>query len=193
MPFSWELGWWLPELSVLFIIMAIAIGVVGKLREQEIAGQFLKGVADFSGPAFLVVLAQAISMVLQNTRTIDTVLHAMEGFVSGTSSVVFVGILAIISLPLGFLVGSGSAGMALTMPILAPLGDFGGVDRSLVISTYAAVGAWLNLVLPLNVILVAGLALARVGFNVYLKFIGKLMGILAVIILLVLLVPAVFT
>lgn len=192
-PFSWELGWWLPELSVLFIIMAIAIGVVGKLREQEIAGQFLKWVADFSGPAFLVVLAQAISMVLQNTRTIDTVLHAMEGFVSGTSSVVFVGILAIISLPLGFLVGSGSAGMALTMPILAPLGDFGGVDRSLVISTYAAVGAWLNLVLPLNVILVAGLALARVGFNVYLKFIGKLMGILAVIILLVLLVPAVFT
>jgi uncharacterized ion transporter superfamily protein YfcC len=51
-------------------------------------------------------------------------------------------------------------------------------------------GAWLNLVLPINAILVAGLALAKVPFNVYLKFMMPLMGILLAIILAVLLVGA---
>jgi uncharacterized ion transporter superfamily protein YfcC len=91
-------------------------------------------------------------------------------------------------LPLGFLIGAGAAGNALVMPILAPLGDFAGVDRSLVVTTYNAIGGWLNLILPLNAILVAGLALAKVGFDAYVKFIVPLMGILIVIILAVLMV-----
>ena len=78
--------------------------------------------------------------------------------------------------------------MALVMPILAPLGDFAGVDRSLVITTYATMGAWLNLLLPFNALLIAGLALARVGFDVYIKWIAKLLGIQLVIALALLMV-----
>jgi uncharacterized ion transporter superfamily protein YfcC len=101
---------------------------------------------------------------------------------------VFVALLSVASLPLAFLIGAGAAGNALVMPILAPLGDFAGVDRSLVVTTYNAIGGWINLILPLNAILVAGLALAKVGFDAYVKFIVPLMGILIVIILAVLMV-----
>ena len=73
-----------------------------------------------------------------------------------------------------------AAGQALTMPILAPLADFGGVDRSLIVTTYNAMGAWLNLVLPINAILIAGLALAKVPFDRYVRFMAPLMGILLV-------------
>lgn len=138
-----------------------------------------------------MLLAKSISVIMTNTQTIDSVLAGMENVVSGASSGVFVLLLALVTLPLGFLVGSGSAGMALVMPILAPLGDFAGVDRSLVISTYAAVGAWLNLLLPTNALLVAGLALAKVGFNTYVKFVWKLMAIQIVISLAVLLIGGV--
>jgi uncharacterized ion transporter superfamily protein YfcC len=186
--FVWELGWWLPELTAMFCVMAVVIGVVGRLGEAETAGAFIKGVVDFTGPAILVTVARGISVVLTNTQTIDTVLNAMEGFVDGQSNVVFVLLLSVASLPLGFLIGAGAAGNALVMPILAPLGDFAGVDRSLVVTTYNAIGGWLNLILPLNAILVAGLALAKVGFDAYVKFIVPLMGILIVIILAVLMV-----
>jgi uncharacterized ion transporter superfamily protein YfcC len=101
---------------------------------------------------------------------------------------VFVLLLSVASVPLTFLVGAGAAGNSLVMPILAPLGDFAGVDRSLVVSTYNAIGGWLNLILPINAILVAGLALGKVGFDAYVKFIVPLMGILLVIILAVLMV-----
>lgn len=186
-PFAWELGWWLPELTVLFIVMALVVGLVGRLGEKETAGAFLRGVADFSGPAALVVLAKSVAIIMTNTQTIDSILSAMEGFVSGRTSAGFILLLSAISLPLGALVGSGSAGMALVMPILAPLGDFAGVDRSLVISTYAGIGAWLNVILPINALLMAGLALAKVGFDKYLKFIWKLMLIQLVLLLALLL------
>jgi uncharacterized ion transporter superfamily protein YfcC len=188
--FSWELGWWLPELSAMFVVMAIVVGVVGRLGQNGTATAMVKGIVDFTGPAIIVPVALAVSVIMTNTQTLDTVLNAMEGLVSGTSNIVFMLVLAVVSLPLGFLVGSGSAGQALTMPILAPLADFGGVDRSLIVTTYNAMGAWLNLVLPINAILVAGLALAKESFDRYIKFMAPLMGILLVIILAVLLIGA---
>ncbi|MBV9018442.1 MAG: YfcC family protein, partial [Alphaproteobacteria bacterium] len=91
------------------------------------------------------------------------------------------------SLPLSFLVGGGAAGTALTMPVLAPLGDFAGVDRALVITTWAAAAGWLRLIVPVNAILIAGLALANVSFDRYLRFMAPLMGIMLVVIIAVLL------
>jgi uncharacterized ion transporter superfamily protein YfcC len=191
-PYSWELGWWLPELSALFVVMAIVVGVVGRLGEKGTATAIIKGIVDFTGPAIIVPLALAVSVILTNSKTLDTVLNSMEGWVSGTSSAVFTLILAVVTLPLGFLVGSGSAGQALTMPILAPLADFADVDRSLVVTTFNAIGAWLNLVLPINAILVAGLALAKVPFDRYIRFMLPLMGVLLGIILAVVLIGSAF-
>ena len=147
---------------------------------------------DFTGPAVLVAFARAVSVILTNTKTIDTVLYAMERLVTGTSEVIFVLVMAAVSLPLGFFVGSGSAGMALVMPILTPLADFAGVARSLVVTIYNSMGAWLALILPTNAILVAGLSLAKVGYDQYLKFVTPLMGVLLVIILAVLLLGLAF-
>lgn len=184
-PFGWELGWWLPELSAMFLVMAVIVGVVGKLGESGIASNMIRGAVDFSGPAILVFVARAVSVIMTNTRTLDTVLNSMEGLVHGTSNLVFIVLMSLVSLPLGFLVGSGSAGMALVMPVLAPLGDFAGIDRSLIVTIYNAMGGWLLLFVPTNALLMAGLALGKVGFGKYIKFMLPLLGILAVIIMVV--------
>lgn len=179
--FPWELGWWLPELSVLFCVMAIVVAIVARLGEPATARAFVKGVVDFTGPAILVAVARGVAVILYNTKTIDTVLFSMEGLVEGTSSVIFVSVLSIVTVPLAFLVGAASAGNALVMPILAPLGDFAGVDRALVVTAFNAIGSWIGNVLPTNAILMAGLGIASVGFNQYLRFMFPLMGIWLVI------------
>ena len=61
-----------------------------RVGEEAAAKAFIKGLIDFTGPAFLVTLARSVSVVMTNTKTIDTVLHAMEGLVSGASSATFV-------------------------------------------------------------------------------------------------------
>jgi uncharacterized ion transporter superfamily protein YfcC len=73
------------------------------------------------------------------------------------------------------------------MPVPGPLGDFAGVDRALVVTTWAAAAGWLGLISPTNAILVAGLALAKVRFDEYVKFVVPLMGVLLGVILAVLL------
>jgi uncharacterized ion transporter superfamily protein YfcC len=103
----------------------------------------------------------------------------------------FVTMLSIVTLPLSFFVGAASAGNALVMPILAPLGDFAGVDRALVVTAFNAIGGWISNVLPTNPILMAGLGIASVGFNQYLKFMFPLIGIWLVIQLAVLILGAV--
>ena len=147
-PFVWELGWWLPELTALFFVMAIVVGVVARMDEAELARSFIKGVVDFTGPAFLVVVARGISVLMTNTQTIDTVLAGMEGLVAGTSSVGFTLLTFLVSLPLVFLVGGGSAGPALVMPVHAPHGGFAGIDRSRVLTPRSTAGGWLIQLLP---------------------------------------------
>ncbi len=166
--------------------MAIVVGVVARMNQAELSGAFIRGVVDFTGPAFLVVVARAISVIMTNTQTIDTVLHSMEGLLAGASARLVTALTFLISLPLAFLIGGGAAGTALVMPVLAPLGDFAGVERAHVLTTWSAAGGWMALVLPTNAILVAGLALAKVGYGEYLKFMAPLMGMLLVISLAVL-------
>jgi len=179
--FPWELGWWLPELSVLFVVMAVVVGAVAKLGEATTARSFIQGVMDFTGAAILVAVARAVSVILNNTQTTDTVLNSMEGLVDGTNNVGLVFVLSLVTLPITFLVGAASAGNALVMPLLAPLGDFAGVDRSLIVTIFNAIGAWFGNILPTNALLMAGLGIAKVGFNKYLKFVLPLMGIWLVI------------
>jgi uncharacterized ion transporter superfamily protein YfcC len=139
---------------------------------------------DFTGPPFLVVVAHGISVLITNTQTIDTVLHAMAGIVSDLPAMSLTLLTFLVSMPLASLTGGGgSAGTALVMPILAPLGDFAGVDRSMVLTAWTSAGGWLLLVVPTNALLIAGLALAKVGYDRYLRFIWPLMPILLAIVL----------
>ena len=57
----------------------------------------------------------------------------------------------------------------------------------MVITTWNAAAAWLRLILPINAILVAGLALAKVGFDQYVRFVLPPMGMMLAIIVAVLL------
>jgi len=65
------------------------LGEIGPLGEKAVAAAFINGVIDFAGAALLVTLAPSVSVVVTNTKTIDTVLHSMEGLVAVASSVVY--------------------------------------------------------------------------------------------------------
>ena len=117
---------------------------------------------------------------MNNTQVTDTVLHAMEGAVSHAGSALFAILVFVVNRPLAFLIPSTSGHATLAMPIMAPLGDFAGVPRSLVITAWAAASGWMNLWVPTTAVVMGGLSLAKVGYNTYLRFIVPLLGILFV-------------
>ena len=69
--------------------------------------------------------------------------------------------------------------LSLVLPLLAPLSDFAGVSRPLMITSWI-MGHGLTLLLsPTSVVLVGGLAIARVGYDKYLRFAWPLLIILS--------------
>ncbi|MFF0636054.1 hypothetical protein ACFYTS_26515 [Nocardia sp. NPDC004151] len=68
------------------------------------------------------------------------------------------------------------------MPIMAPLADFAHVPRSLVVTAWQSASGWANLVTPTTAVVTGGIALAKVRYDRYVKFIVPLMAILFVLI-----------
>lgn len=170
------------EASMLFIVAAVIIGIIGGLGEKGTVDAMVAGGADFLSAALVIVVARAITIVMKNTFIIDTILNWMEGVVSGTSSIAFAELAFIVNIPIAFLVPSSSGHAALVMPIIAPLADFAGVARSLTVTAYQSASGLVNLITPTSAVLMGGLALGKIGYNKYLKFVGPYLGIVFVVV-----------
>ncbi|MFC9457477.1 YfcC family protein [Streptomyces sp. NPDC056983] len=181
-PYSFELGWSFPHLAALFLVAAVLVGVVAHLGEPKLSSTIIQGAADFISPALVIMLARGVTVIMNNSKITDTVLHSIEGVVQGTSSGIFTIIVFVVNLPLAFLIPSTSGHATLAMPILAPLADFAGVSRAVVVTAWQAASGWMNLWVPTTAVTIGGVALAKVGYDKYLRFIWPLLAILFVLI-----------
>lgn len=178
--------WWFAELAALFMIMGIVIGLVGGLGEEGTVNAFIDGARDLLGVALVVGLARGISVVMTNGLVIDTVLYWCEQAVAGLSSVAFINVMFLVYLPLSFLIPSSSGLATVTMPIMAPLASFAGVPSHLVVTAYQSSSGLLNLFTPTFAVVTGALAIGRINFAVWWRFVLPLVAMLAVLIMIVL-------
>jgi uncharacterized ion transporter superfamily protein YfcC len=176
----WNLGWWFPELIALFLVASVVVGLVAGFGEKDITGNIARGFGDFIGAAVAVVLARGVTVLLNNTQTIDTILSWMEDAVSGTSAVGFTGVVFIINTGIAFVIPSSSGHATLAMPLLAPLGDFADVSRPLVVTAWSWGAGIARFITPTSAVVMAGIALAGVRYDKWIRFMLPLMGLLAV-------------
>ena len=174
-PFWFELNWWFPQLAMLFILASVLVGFVARMGEKETVRLIAAGAADMLGPAMVVLLAGGVSVIMNNTQTLDTILHSMEKLVYGTSAAFFTSLTVVVNVPLAFLIPSSSGHGALAMPLLAPLADFAQVSRATTITAWIMGHGLALMVAPTSVVLVGGLAIAKVGYDKYLRFVWPLL------------------
>ncbi|MFN8128401.1 MAG: Na+/H+ antiporter NhaC family protein [Candidatus Nanopelagicales bacterium] len=173
-PYWFELNWWFPQLAMLFLIASVVVGLVARMHEKEIVRLIAVGASDMMGPAMVVLLAGGVSVIMTNTQTLATILNAMESLISGAGQGVFAVVTIIINIPLAFLIPSSSGHAALAMPLLAPLADFAGVSRPTTITAWIMGHGLTLLWSPTSVVVVGGLAIAKVGYDKYLRFVWPL-------------------
>ncbi|MFI1886084.1 YfcC family protein [Streptomyces jumonjinensis] len=181
-PYGFELGWSFPQLAAMFLVAAVLVGLVARFGEPRLSATVVQGAADFISPALVIVLARGVTVIMNNSQVTDTVLHSIEGVVRGTSSGLFAVIVFLVNLPLAFLIPSTSGHATLAMPILAPLADFAGVSRAVAVTAWQSASGLMNLWVPTTAVTIGGVALAKVGYDRYLRFVWPLLVILAVLI-----------
>lgn len=167
------LGWWFPELSALFLVSGVLIGLVYRLKEEKLVEAFLLGAKDLLGVAFIIGISRGITVIMNNGMITDTILYWGEQALSGSGKSLFLSMMYLIFMPLSILIPSTSGLATLAMPIMAPLADFAGVGRDLVITAFQAASGLVNILTPTSAVVMGGLAIGRVGYDRWLKFIWK--------------------
>jgi uncharacterized ion transporter superfamily protein YfcC len=184
------LWWWFPEMTASFLLFAILIGVVGGMKEGDLTTTFVDGARDLLGVALIIGIARGITVVMNNGQITDTVLHWAEQALGDVGEAAFAIVMYLLFLPLSFLIPSSSGLATVAMPIMAPLADFAGASRSLVVTAYQSASGLLNLVTPTSAVVMGGLAIARVPYGKYLKMVWPLIAMLAGLTIIVLAIGA---
>ena len=183
-------GWWMAEMSGLFLAAAVLVGIVGWVGEKPFVEAFLAGARDLLGVALIIGLARGIVVIMDAGKITDTILHWGEQAIQGLSAIAFINGVFAVEVLMSFLVPSTSGLAVLSMPILAPLADFAGVGRELVVTAFQSASGLVNLITPTSAVVVGALAIGRISYDKWLKFVWPLLLILTVMVVAALSVTA---
>ena len=170
------LGWWFPELSALFLVGGILVGLIDRMGEAEIAETFVAGCADLLGVALIIGISRGITVIMNDGGITDTVLYWGEQALAGAGPVAFTLLVYLIYLPLSVLIPSSSGLATLSIPIIAPLGKFAGVGGDLVVTAFQSASGLVNVITPTAAVVMGALALGHVPYDRWLKYVWKLLA-----------------
>src|SRR5918993_222230 len=171
--------WWFPEMTASFLLFTIVIGLIARMGEGALTTNFVDGARDLLGVALIIGIARGITVIMNNGQITDTVLHWVERALGDTGEGVFAIVMFLLFLPLSFLIPSSSGLATVAMPITAPLASFVDVPESIVVTAYQSASGLMNLFIPTSAVVMGGLAIARVPYGTYLRWVWPLLAGLA--------------
>ena len=183
-----QYGWFIDEIAALFLAMAIVVGLVARLGTDNWVAAFMQGVKDLAPTALVIAIARATMVIAREAHIIDTMLHGLLPLVQSSHPVFAAQKMYLIQSVINFFIHSGSGQAALTMPIMAPLADLVGVSRQTAILAFQ-LGELSTPMIPTSGITVGVLALARIPWLTWAKWMIPLQLIYLVLALLLLIPP----
>lgn len=163
-------GWDFNQLTALFFVMGVVVGLIGKLGLSGTARAYTEGFREMALAAVVVGVARAIFVVLEDGRIVDTIVHGLFTPIADLPRA-FAGLAMIVAhMGVHFPVPSVSGQAALTMPIMAPLADLLGMSRQIAVLAYQYGAGMADMITPTNGALMAVLATAGVRYEEWLRF-----------------------
>ncbi len=174
------LGWWLTEMSALFLGSSILIALIERVNEKQFLTQFIKGAESLLGVAFIVGVARGVTLVLNNGHISDSILFYSSQLVSGMPPPLFIVVLLALYMFFTLFISSSSGMAVLTMPIIGGLAVIVNVPGREIVNTYLFGMGIMGFMTPTGLIL-PSLALANVSLKAWWKFIYPLLIILFIL------------
>lgn len=174
-------GWYMDEISMVFLGIGLLAGILGGLSEKEMANAFVEGLADFAYAAVIIGIARGILVVAESGMIIDTILNAMATALAGVPTVVFTSMMYVVQSILTILIPSSSGLAALTIPIMAPLTELMGVNPEASVTCLQYANQVMNTISPTAGMTVAGLAVCKISFPQWWKTSWKFVLLLTVL------------
>ena len=164
------------EISALFLIMGILSGSICRLSPNDICDAFLDGCKGMMLPCLAVAMCKAATILLDNARVMDTIIHSLAGMLDVFPSSIIAFGMFIIQDVFNLLVPSSSGQAAISMPIMAPLADIVGLTRQTAVFAFTFGDAFTNCITPASGATMSYLAMANVPYKKWARFVLPLIG-----------------
>ena len=172
--------WSYPQLAAFYGVFAAALAAAAGMAPRSACDAFVEGAQKMVMPAMLIGMAKAVEILLQESRVLDRVIFDLSALAAGAGPLpAALGIATAVAL-LGFLVPSISGKAALSLPVLAPVGQLAGVSPDTTVLAFLLGSGLTNLVSPTSGLLLAFLAAGGVGYAQWLRFVAPLLMLFAV-------------
>lgn len=169
-PFGW---WYFDELSVLYLVSALAIGFMHKIGDREFVDIFMQGAKDVLGVCLIIGVARGITVIMNDGNITHTILYWLESALASLPENwvkgLFGGVLYLIYLPLAFLIPSTSGLASVSMPIFGQLANLTGVGVHIAVAAFVAGSGIMQMVAPTVGSLMGGAVATGVSYTKYLK------------------------
>lgn len=166
-----QLDWFINQISALFCMLAILIGLVNRYSVQEFGQITLKSVSEVAPGAFMVGLAASIRVALETAQISDTIAFTLSDSLKDLPMEISALGMTLAQSVMNFLIPSGSGQALATLPVMIPVGEVLGLTRQSIVLAFQVGDGVTNLINPALGGLVAMLAMSRVPFDRWLRYI----------------------
>jgi len=184
-------GWYLPEITALFLALGILSGIASGRSANKIAEEFISGAKDVLSAALVVGLASGIIVILKDGRILDSILHSLESGLDGSSKTAALSLMYGIQTLINLVIPSATAKAAITIPIMAPFSDLIGVSRQAMVLAFQFGDGFTNMITPTSGVLIAALGMAGIPYERWVKWVWKFILCL-IVVGFILLLPTIF-
>lgn len=174
-------GWYLNEISAIFVMIAIATGIAARLDGKTISETALKSIAVVAPGAFMVGYATSVRVVMEMGNISDTIAYQLSDALSTLPTYASAVFMSVAQSLINLLIPSGSGQALATLPIMIPLGELLGLTRQTAILAFQIGDGVTNLFNPALGGLIAMLSLCNVPFDRWLRFVFPAVGMILVL------------
>lgn len=163
-------GWYFEEMSGLFIFMGVICGFISGYGPSRIAREFGEGAKGIIVGCLIIGIARTVEVILSDANILDTIVYGIVNIVNVMpDSIKAVGMFLCQSL-INCVIVSGTGQAAVTMPLMVPVSDLVGISRQTSVLAFQLGDGFSNSVLPMSSSLMGYLAVSKIPYSKWLKF-----------------------
>ena len=184
---QWD--WYIPEISGLFLALGILSALIYRMSSADAVKYFYEGAKDMIAAAMIIALSKAILVVAEDGKIIDSILYYVSSAAKDLPAEISVQVMFFVQSAINFFVPSGSGQAALTMPIMAPLGDLLNISRQTTVLAFQFGDGISNLIIPTSYVTMGILAIAKIPYEKWFRWVWPLILIFFLAAMLLLIPP----
>lgn len=183
---SWLAGcpigqWYFQEATLWFLIMTIIIAIVNGMKEKEIVDKIVDGADDMVGVILIIAVARGASILMKATYLDNYLICNVAEMLKQVPKGVFAPLNYIFHTVLSVLVPSSSGLATLSAPIMAPLANQVGYSVEATLMGMVAANGFVNLFTPTCGAIMGGLALAKLEYTTWIKWVTKVLVVIFIV------------